>query len=252
MQPDAAASVSAAAPPVVSGSGLPSAEIGSDPGRDASAAPAPAASPGPSADPVLLEVLERNNRLLDAIITRPVEPASTGGARPSLEPDLPAAPPDPVIDPQGHARWVSERISRAERTAERRIAESRAEMENRQAMAELWQDFQREHPDEARLPELVLRALEVETNGTLRIGGDPSALKRRVASRVRERLALVSGSNPGASGSPAASSPAPSNRTAGITGGSSPAAPKAPEKSEEPVKGFADQIKDLQIKSPYF
>lgn len=241
VQHRAAGQLTAPISPELSGAPAPAIEPAAAPGG--SAAPAPGVT-----DPALIDVLERNNRLLDAIITRPPA-AAPAAAAPPPEPDIPASPPDPVIDPQGHARWVSARIERAERVAQRSIEQSRAEIESRQAMAELWQDFQREHPEEARLPELVLRALEVETNGTLRIGSDPSALKQRVAARVRERLSLVRGAQAGA---PAASAATAANRTAGITGGSAPAAPKAPEKAEEPVRGFADQIKEMQIKSPYF
>lgn len=238
-------------------SGIPGAEI---PDRIADAPapepiltePAPAVStptqPTAATDPALLAVLDRNNRLLDAIITRP--PPTTAEPR---EPELSASPPDPITDPQGHAKWVDQRISRAEKSADRKIAESRAEIQNQQAMAELWQDFQREHPDESRLPELVMRALETETAGTFKISGDTSALKTRVAERVRERLVIARGGATVPSPTPATTTPAvtPPNRTAGITGGSAPPAPATP-KAPEKIKSFTEQIKEAQLKSPYF
>jgi hypothetical protein len=134
-----------------------------------------------------------------------------------------------VLDPSGHARWVTDQIEAV-------AARERRQIDARDANTRFWGDWQRENQDIAPFAgEIATRMADaiIYENGGRR-PADEGAFRRQIADRTRARIAEIRGT-PGA---PAAT------RTGGTLGpsGAAPATP-AP-KPEPPPKTYAQTLWD--------
>jgi hypothetical protein len=187
------------------------------------------------------------DRLLQGLPMQQQAPSSSPAGFDAL-PDL----PDPVEKPDEFRKAVADLVRRQATEVSQTLAQHNT---SQQQVADIRARFWEENRDLKDYPEFVESAYAKEVQRLQALGIDPSTallrdpdgLSARVAQLARERVqALGIGKPAEAPGKKGA------GRTAGVSGGTTPAVSKAPAVNGDASIGFVDELKRQQVASGYF
>lgn len=187
--------------------------------------------------------LEERTSTLDALIERAPPAAAAAAPIRKPAPPNPGPAPDAATDGEAFSKWLDARDAYREYHSDQKIEGLRADHDRDALLSQLWSDFQRDYPEQAKDRDFVSAAFQVATGG--RIPADAAGQKKMlkdIAGRIK------------AQGAPAPKDPddKPADRTGGLSRGSRSSPRKKSPESDERPKSLKDQIGDRQMNSPFF
>ena len=181
---------------------------------------------------------------LNALIERRPEPAAPAPRREPVAPADPGPMPSAADEPEKFAKWLEARDARRDFNTKQEIEALRRSHDDEGLRIQLWNDFQRLHPDQAKDPDLVAAAFQTTTGGKI---PTDRAGQERMMKDVAERL--------GGSAKPkedTRSNGKEADRTGGLSGGSRSRGTRRTPEDAKKTKNLKTQIQDRQAKSPFF